>query len=506
MQTKCLFLLILIVLGLTIATESSSGPIQSDSTKMNKEWLAIVPTGWTPIIAPLASYRASQGRLTGIWTYDDLGNSYGSFGPDAIRAALQEAWATWTVKPKWVCIVADHRSGEDHNYVLNRIGDLGIANQELGRWEPYIRGLLPLMDMDGDSLPDIAVGRIPAATGLMLGAYIPKVIQHDTDVNGRLKYRNSVMLVEDQDVAGNDSGWVRSLGDSLYENWDMSPSRTLIHHSDFPCCLAPQRQAAIDAWNTQPGMVIGMGNGSNWFELVGFWETCTTINGFNVSALAAVNSYPALLALSCGVNGTDQPVLSSCDQQGVIPLTKQLLCSSTDRGASVVIAPMRNTIQYWDFFLGKHLLMRKAANDYTWGEVLVNAMRGALIEDPSAFDHVYQFVLEGDPAAQANPGDVVAVEGDPRVKSHLARPFPSPASIGTQIHFEVAASVAGRVTICDVAGRHVRELVAGQLVPGRHVLTWDLESDGGTRVKPGVYFVQLRLSDAAFRQRVVVVR
>jgi len=496
----------MLALVFSSSTVALAGPIQSNPALQNKEWIAIVPSTAVSQVTPLRNYRISQGRSACIWTIDDLVSSYGSATPTAIRTALQEAWSTWSVKPRWVCIFADHRAGEAFNYAAGRIGDFGLPNAELGRWEPYIRGMLPLMDMDGDSLADIAVGRVPAWNPVLVSNYVSKVIQHDTDVNGRLKYRDSAMLVEDQDVAGNDGYWVKHLADSLYMNWDVSPNQQLIHYSAMGCCLAPQRQAAINAWNAGPGMMLAMGNGSNWLELVGFWETCATTNGFSVGDLSASGNYPALLALSCGVNATDQPVASSCDPSGVSALSEQLLCRESNKGASVIIAPMRNTIQYWDFFIGKHLLIRKAANDYTWGEVLVNGLRSAMVEDPSAYDHVYQFTLEGDPAAQANPGDVVGVEPQVPALTALGQPFPSPTSVGARIQFDLARRSLVELSVCDVTGRRVRAMRFGQMDPGRHTQTWDALTDTGERVGPGVYFVRLRVDGETFKNRIVVVR
>lgn len=492
-------------LSIAMVTVTTASVIQTDPSKQNKEWIAIVPTFSTASVTPLLDYRISQGRSGCIWTFSDLSDSYGGFGPNEIRAALQEAWSTWTVRPRWVCIFADHKAGED-SYVFGRVGDLGFANQELGRWEPYVRGLLPLMDVTGDSLPDIAVGRVPTSNSAYIANYVAKVIAHDQDVIARAGYRSSVMLVEDQNVAGNDSIWVRHLADSLYHYWDGSFGKLLLHYSDFGCCVAPQRQAAIDAWDSGPGMVLAMGNGSNWFELVGFWETCALTNAFHVADLAAAGTYPALLALSCGVNATDQPVLSSCDQQGVVPLTEQLLGGASDRGASVVIAPMRNTIQYWDFFLGKHLLTRKAMGDHTWGELLVNAMSAALQEDPASYDHVFQFTLAGDPAAQANPGDVSSVDTRPSRLVDMSSPYPSPTAQGAQIQFNLQQLTHVELTVNDVAGRLIRSLVDEELPAGSHLWSWDLIGDDGARVRPGVFFLQLRCDQAAIRRRIVVVR
>jgi len=504
-MTRALTVGAVLLVAIGLFAPAAAGPIQTDPSKQNKEWIAIVPTFSTSAVVPLLNYRISQGRSGCIWTFADLSDSYGGFGPNQIQAALQEAWTTWTVKPRWVCIFADHKAGED-SYVFGRTGDFGLANQELGRWEPYIRGQLPLMDMNGDSIPEIAVGRVPTTNSAFLANYVAKVIAHDEDVNARIKYRNSVMLVEDQNVAGNDSAWVRQLADSLYDNWDSSPGKQLIHYSDYGCCLAPQRQAAIDAWNGQPGVVLAMGNGSNWFELVGFWETCTGASGFNVADLAANNSYPALLALSCAVNATDQPVVSSCDQQGIIPLTEQLLGVANNKGASVVIGPMRSTIQYWDFFMGKHLLRRRALGDHTWGELLVNAMADALREDPASYDHVFQYTLAGDPAAQANPGDVTDVGPPTPRQTTMGAPHPSPTSSGASVDFWLERRDRVSLLVVDIAGRRVRSLYEGELPAGRHSKSWNLVGDDARRVQPGVYFLQLRIGDEALRRRLVVVR
>ncbi len=499
------------VLATWIACGTSlAGPLQSDPAKRNCEWIAIVPQSQVAPVEPLRDFRLSQGHSACIWTLEDVVASYGGARPENIRAALHDAWNTWATRPRWVCLFADHCVGS-YEYVPSAgvIPDCKIPNAELGRWEPYIRGLLPLMDADDDSLPDIAVGRVPFdhLYGYEdISRYVQKVVSHDLALAGGGAYRGSVMLVEDENVAGNDSIWVRHLADSLYEHWDHSPSRLILHHSSLPCCQSSPREAAIAGWNTAPGVVIAMGNGSNWFELVGFWETCAEVGWFTPYDLAP-NAFPALLALSCAVNGTDRPMASSCDQLGYQPIVRELLLAYADRGASLVIAPTRNTIQYWDFFVGKHLLERRAAGDATWGDVHVHAMREALLEDRASYDHVFQYAIEGDPAALANPTPAAGVSARLRsMNLELHAPFPSPAREAVRFEYDVAKSGFVELVICDVAGRRVRLLANERLEGGRHAHTWDLRDAHGEAVSPGTYFVRLSDGEATRRARVIVVR
>jgi hypothetical protein len=168
--------------------------------------------------------------------------------------------------------------------------------------------------------------------------------------------------------------------------------------------------------------------------------------------LAATHRYPAMLGISCGVTATDHPQLTACeDTYHTRPLAEQLLLGRSDAGASVIIGPTRNTYQYYDFLLGKHLLTRYYAGDHTWGEVFTRAMQAALAEDPSSYDRVYQYVLEGDPAALANAGGAVEVPSDP-TRAAFGLPAPNPALRSTQLSYSVPRLTRVRLTICDVAG------------------------------------------------------
>jgi len=73
-----------------------------------------------------------------------------------------------------------------------------------------------------------------------------------------------------------------------------------------------------------------------------------------------------------------------------------------------------------------------------------------------------------------------------------------------KVSYKTSVSGTGRLAILDVTGRHVRTLVAGAIEPGQHQVVWDLRSDSGDRVMPGVYFARFNVENVALSRTLVV--
>ena len=96
----------------------------------------------------------------------------------------------------------------------------------------------------------------------------------------------------------------------------------------------------------------------------------------------------------------------------------------------------------------------------------------------------------------------------PRV-SMLGLPSPNPAKGPATLQFSLSAAdgaLPARVSVVDVAGRHVRTLASAPLGAGAHTLTWDLNRDDGSAAGAGLYFVHARVGSASFTRRLIVVR
>jgi agmatine deiminase len=114
---------------------------------------------------------------------------------------------------------------------------------------------------------------------------------------------------------------------------------------------------------------------------------------------------------------------------------------------------------------------------------------------PVAPDGFYSFVVGQDPA------DAPEVE--------IARDFgistnwPNPFQAGTEINFRLPAEGPVRVTVVDVQGRQVAQLVNETLTPGGYSAHWDGRNIQGDEVAEGMYFIRLTAGDRVDVRRVV---
>jgi head-tail adaptor len=69
---------------------------------------------------------------------------------------------------------------------------------------------------------------------------------------------------------------------------------------------------------------------------------------------------------------------------------------------------------------------------------------------------------------------------------------PNPSLEGVTLRMTVPTASRGSLRIFDVAGRHVRTLLDGELSAGQAVIRWDGRDDQGREVAGGVYFARLR--------------
>lgn len=151
-------------------------------------------------------------------------------------------------------------------------------------------------------------------------------------------------------------------------------------------------------------------------------------------------------------------------------------------------------------------------------ESIAPVIAEVLLERHDAFD-VQEVQLRADILGDGSPvtivpvgvrsiGETILGQTDPALPPParpLLRVAPTPFAASTEIRFEVRSGAVASLRVFDVAGRHLRTLVAGQVDPGPVRVTWDGTRADGTLAPPGVYWVRLDL-DGSHRTRKVVRR
>ena len=107
--------------------------------------------------------------------------------------------------------------------------------------------------------------------------------------------------------------------------------------------------------------------------------------------------------------------------------------------------------------------------------------------------------------------DVVEVEdGEGEgLRSHaqyLAQNYPNPFGSSTTIAYSLRAPGRVRVSIYDIRGALVREVVKERVAAGVHRVVWDGRDTRGRTVGSGIYFCRLEAGDFAETRRMVLLR
>ncbi len=89
----------------------------------------------------------------------------------------------------------------------------------------------------------------------------------------------------------------------------------------------------------------------------------------------------------------------------------------------------------------------------------------------------------------------------------MQQPSPSPAVDQTTINYQVLNSMQPiNISVMDVFGNVVAELVNGTVAPGSHTVTWNLNNTNGTKVPSGMYVVEIKSGSYSSIRKLMVTR
>jgi len=168
--------------------------------------------GWDPGGAPyswltdLTSLRENQGLRVTVVDVEDIYDefAYGIVTPQAIKDFLSYAYTTWTAPaPQYVLLVGD--SNFDCKDNLGE-GNINFVPAYLTFTE--YRGEAPtdewFVRVSGDdAIPDMYIGRLPAASADEASVMVTKIVAYETTANTKTWEKNT-LLVADNQTEGND--------------------------------------------------------------------------------------------------------------------------------------------------------------------------------------------------------------------------------------------------------------------------------------------------------------
>ncbi len=90
--------------------------------------------------------------------------------------------------------------------------------------------------------------------------------------------------------------------------------------------------------------------------------------------------------------------------------------------------------------------------------------------------------------------------------SRLDSPFPNPCNPRTEIAFSLAHDQQVELSVYDVRGRMVKNIVCGKLLAGEHSRFWSGQDDSGRAMPSGTYVFRLKLDGLTLTRKTMLIR
>src|SRR5262249_26776700 len=294
-------------------------------------------------VSPLVNLRQSQGLRVALVDVEDLFDefNFGNKAPQAIKDFLTLATSSWATAPRFVLIVGD-ASYDPKNYlgagnldfVPTKLIDTAYMEAASDDW---------MADFDGDGIPELAVGRLPARNAAEAAALVARVVAYESAAPSA-----SVVLASDSDndfISG--SAALKALIPA-----NLSTSE-FVRGTVDDATLKAQLLASL---NSGPTLVNYMGHGS-----VNLWRGSVLTND-DALVLTNGNKTPVFVLMTCLNGYFDDPAIDSLGEAlmrapngGAIAVwASSSMCDAADQG-------VLNREFYRQLFGGQQLTVGQAA-------------------------------------------------------------------------------------------------------------------------------------------------
>jgi len=294
------------------------------SARTRGEYLVLAPRAFMDAARLLVEQRRREGLEALAVPVEDVYDEFGSgeAHPEAIRAFLAFAWHEWRAAPRYVLLLGDATADFKDNLgrgTGNRVPPYMIRDPYL--WTASDPAYAAVNG--GDVLPDLALGRLPAATAEEAFALVHKVLDWESagfDLSGR-----AVLVSDNSDPAGDFEGDSDRVARTLLA--DRPVER--VYLSRLGSAMRPTIAAAFDAGAS---LLSYLGHGG-----IAVWATENVWNNWDVADLSPQAQQPFLLTMDCLNGYFHHPSLNSLSEE---------LVKAEGRGAVGAFAPSSVSVHW----------------------------------------------------------------------------------------------------------------------------------------------------------------
>jgi hypothetical protein len=341
------------------------------------DYLAIGPPDLLEPLQPLLQLRAEQGLKVQAIPLQAIFDQYGDGTPEpeAIKALLREAQASWQPAPRYVLLLGD-ASSDPRGYLVppeaNRLPTFLVQTAFGGETASDTSFAM----LDGDTLPDLAVGRVPARSAEQVRSFVAKTISYEREPSAG-DWRRHVLAVADgqEPNFGADASQFTARFGAGFQTELLAP----------PAGAQDVGQQVRERIDQGQLLVAYFGHGS-----ISQWGKDRLFSIAESAQLANAGKLPIVVNMTCLAGLFSHPKVES--------LAEALLWHP-DGGAVAVLAPTSLTLPTDQSFLSQSLATGIAdGTEPVLGDLVLAAWRAAPLDNPGAADVLRTFLLFGDPA------------------------------------------------------------------------------------------------------------
>jgi hypothetical protein len=366
--------------------------LASSLTGAKGKYIVIAPSAFIPALTGLVSLRQSQGLTVTVENTQAIYDNYdGRPTPDALRAYLANAYATWNPIPTYVLLVGDgnfdpkqYRGDSTQTFIPPYLAEVDPWAGETAADNRYVTLA------GNDALPEMLIGRLPVNSLAEAQTVVDKIVNYETQPFPGGWNANAAFVADNADSGGDFPGD----SEALATNYIDPPFVTQpIYYLPPTSTITSTHAAVLSRWNAGAGLMTYTGHSSTHQWALAESEPLAIYPYlFHSDEVASLNNgrqLPVLLEMTCLTGSFQVPNSVTLDEA---------LTRHPNGGAVAVWGATGLGISTGHQFLAAGFLNSIYTPGQTLGQAALAGKINLATNDPADIDLVDTYNLLGDPA------------------------------------------------------------------------------------------------------------